>query len=235
VERKAIEAASKAADEQRRAKAAEVEQQRVAREAALKREEGVQRSKQDELNDQIQRAEEERKAWVEAERKKDQLAALPSPADKPAPVVTNNTPDQIRTAQKQLFRLGCYAGSADGSWSDATQSSVRRYYLQQGHLPKQVSVTDELLSDLEKQKSRVCPLICKDGYVANGEVCVAKEKSKPAPSVASRHDRERDDRREKNSRSKQAQSKPQARREARSSSGGGGGGGGGGGVSGVGF
>ena len=142
-ERKAIEAAAKVADEQRRAKAAEVERQRVEREAALKREEGVQRSKQDELNDQIQRAEEERKAWVEAERQEGQLAALPSPADKPAPVATNNTPDQIRTAQKQLSRLGCYDGNADGSWNDATRSAVRRYYLQQGHLPKQVSVTDE--------------------------------------------------------------------------------------------
>lgn len=240
-ERQAIQAAALRAEGERRAKAAELDRQKAEREVALKRAEEARRTKQVELDKQLQRAEEERKAWVEAERKKsEQLASLKQGKDEPksaqddkaAPATS--TPAMITAAQKQLSRLGCFDGKADGNWNEATKIALRRYHLQKDQRRKDdVAVTASLVSELDKQKARVCPLVCRDGYVSNGEICIAKAKpGKPAESVANRQKQEQ---KEQEAKSKsQSRPEPQARREAHSApapraSGGGGS------ISGVGF
>jgi hypothetical protein len=231
-ERLALEAAAKRAEDERRAKAAEAERQRLAREAALKREEAAQRAKQAELSLQLQRAEEERKAWVEAERKKAaQLAALKPSQEEPksAAQPAANTPELVTAAQKQLARVGCFEGKADGDWNELTKSALRRYHLQKGQIAKDVSVTEGLLSELDGEKSRVCPLVCRDGYESNGEACIAKAKpKKPEQTVTKKHKPEKKEKQQAKSKSKP---QPQARREASSAPRASGGGS----ISGVGF
>ena len=235
-ERLAALAAAERAAEERRAKLAELQKQQAEREAARKREEEEQLARKAE---QLKRAEEERKAWeAERQKKSEQLAALqPRQDDKTAKqddsAKAAPSPEQVTATQKHLSRLGCFTGKADGNWNDATQSAVRRYLLQKGRLPKEVTINDGFVSELDQQKSRVCPLVCQDGYMAQGEVCVAKAKPEK-PSKTAGKDRRRDEARDRRSNSNQQASKPQSRQQA-SRAGGGGGGGGGGSIGGVGF
>ena len=55
-----------------------------------------------------------------------------------------------------------------------------------------VRVTTELVAELAKHTTRVCPLECKSGETAKGETCVADEKAK-APATASRKNEDEED------------------------------------------
>ena len=91
-----------------------------------------------------------------------------------------NSPDLIRTAQTELIRLGCLAGKSDGVRSPATNDALRRYMTIQGLPADDVNVTENLVGELAKRTTRVCPLQCKSGETLENEVCVAVEKAKPA-------------------------------------------------------
>jgi hypothetical protein len=43
-----------------------------------------------------------------------------------------------------------------------------------------VQFSDALVSELKSQSTRVCPLVCPDGKIAQGERCVVAEQPKPA-------------------------------------------------------
>jgi hypothetical protein len=225
LEREAAAAAAKRQDDERRAREAKNESERKAAEAAAKRAEEERRSKLAELERaqaeerRKKREEEERLAFLEAERKKSNLT-LPTPTatnvtslaavnTRPEPVparpadpvkVITNTPVQVSAAQKHLARIGCYTGKPDGNYSDATKGAINRYMLQKRRLQKDAVVTDELVSELEQQKGRVCPLVCQDGYVADGDVCVAKAKPAEKSKAASRSRDREDNRRRETSR-----------------------------------
>ena len=51
----------------------------------------------------------------------------------------------------------------------------------------EVAVNDGFVSELDQQKSRVCPLVCQDGYIAQGEACVAKAKAWSGCPASSRN------------------------------------------------
>jgi len=91
------------------------------------------------------------------------------PAPNPAEPV--NTVDQVRKAQVALKRIGCYFGRTDGKLNEATQDAVKSYGSHTGRAIVEISITEELLSDIEQHEERVC----KPG----------RAKSEPAP-VASR-------------------------------------------------
>ncbi len=118
-----------------------------------------------------------------------------------------NTPAQIKSAQAELARVGCFAGTADGNLSPATTVAIQHYQSGLGKPVGAVDVSDAFVADLKKQASRVCPLVCAPGSVADGDKCVAEvEKTKPA--VAKQE--------EKSSKKQQAAAKPApAREEAR--------------------
>jgi Caspase domain len=86
-----------------------------------------------------------------------------------------NTPAQIRSAQQELTRLGCFAGEVDGSLS-ATKTAVRRYQSERSNPTGNVEITDAFLTELKEQSTRVCPLVCPHGKVVAGEHCVAAQK-----------------------------------------------------------
>jgi hypothetical protein len=49
-----------------------------------------------------------------------------------------------------------------------------------GQPPGNISVTTELVAELAKHTTRVCPLECKSGETLKGETCVADEKAEGA-------------------------------------------------------
>ena len=55
-----------------------------------------------------------------------------------------------------------------------------------------ISVTTELVAELAKHTTRVCPLECKSGETLKGETCVADEKPK-APAIATRKNEDEED------------------------------------------
>jgi uncharacterized caspase-like protein len=91
-----------------------------------------------------------------------------------------NKPEQVRAAQRELNRLGCFSGAEDGVLNGPTKTAVQLYEEARGAKPaSDVEITDEFVSELKTLSARVCPLICAAGKVAEGEQCVVAEKSKP--------------------------------------------------------
>jgi Caspase domain len=127
-----------------------------------------------------------------------------------------NSPELIRSAQTQLARLGCLTGKVDGTLN-TTKGALGHYMSVKGQPSDNTDVTEGLVADLTKQTARVCPLECKTGETAKGEICVATEKpatpavatEKPAaPATASRRKNDDDDDEKPTAR------KPQPKREA---------------------
>src|SRR5215831_13965803 len=98
-----------------------------------------------------------------------------------------NTPTQIRLAQQELARLGCFSGNVDGALGPATTSAVEHYESKRGQPAESVDIRDAFISELKAQSARVCPLVCPKGKVADGEQCIAAEKP---PRVAHQKDEE---------------------------------------------
>ena len=152
-----------------------------------------------------------------------------------------NSPELVRSAQTELVRLGCFSGKIDGTLNAPTSAALGRYMSIGGQPSGNISVTTELVAELAKHTTRVCPLECKSGETLKGETCVADEKPK-APAIASRKNEDEEDARprrkqtsrqpdrEEPRRARPAPEPPRARQQAvaRPSivSGGGGGGGG---------
>jgi uncharacterized caspase-like protein len=98
-----------------------------------------------------------------------------------------NTPAQIRSAQQELRRLGCFSGDVDGALNPATTSAVRQYESKRGQPAESVDISDTFVSELKAQSTRVCPLVCAKGKVADGDRCIAAENP---PRVAHQEDEE---------------------------------------------
>jgi Caspase domain len=117
-----------------------------------------------------------------------------------------NTPDLIVPAQRELRRLGCFAGDADGKLGEATMSAVKRYLAQKGRSSKDVEVTDRFIADLRDETKRICPLSCARGEHVENDRCVANAKPETkAEKKANKRQRDEDER---------TASRPKAKREA---------------------
>jgi len=104
------------------------------------------------------------------------IAAL----DRANPVPNVDTPEQVRSAQGQLIRLGCFTGTADGRLDAATIAAIQLYLDKQGINPSgDVHITDDLIAALTKHSARVCPLVCPPGKVADRGQCIDSTKGKP--------------------------------------------------------
>jgi uncharacterized caspase-like protein len=87
-----------------------------------------------------------------------------------------NSPNQIRTAQGELKRLGCYDGSADGKLDAPTRRAWTHYFEHSGDA-KQAKlapmINDDFIGKLKHLKARVCPLVCPKGKIVKGDHCVS--------------------------------------------------------------
>src|SRR3984893_8026647 len=254
------EAAVKRAREE--AKAAEAARAKAELDAALKREEAERQRKAAQADQTKQEA---------CRREEDRFTALQAMGDKAAgelkqleqeltcarlrPIVVaalkRATVEQdvagserVRAAQKELARVGCFGGVIDGSMGEGTKTALERYLVQQRRPGKSAEITEALLSELKSQPTRVCPLACSIGQVAQGDECVAEKKSTPVAREKDKDEEPSSRRQTKRHEEKPARQRarknpdrprhearpsrpqPRVRQEARRSGGGGGGGGG---------
>jgi hypothetical protein len=98
-----------------------------------------------------------------------------------------------------------------------TTRAIDRYFSERGRPATDTDVTEELVKDLTKETSRVCPLVCAAGQIAKGERCIAVKRAKP--TVAHQRDRREDRRSGKKAtredrRQKASRPKPRTRQEA---------------------
>jgi len=121
---------------------------------------------------------------AEAERKRVEVAAAP-PAPQPAPASPapdknvnvaslNPAPSQgeiTKSVQAELRRVGCYTGSADGDWDQASQRSLSQFNRSAGTKLDVKTVNADTLDAIKQKPSRVCPLVCEHGFKADGDHC----------------------------------------------------------------
>ncbi|MGY3031195.1 hypothetical protein ACVIIV_000365 [Bradyrhizobium sp. USDA 4354] len=98
--------------------------------------------------------------------KNQQVAALP-----PSVEAEQMNVDTARALQAELRRVGCNVGVVDGVWDEPSRKALDLFNKHAGmKLNVSVATTDAL--DAVKNKSgRICPLICENGYRAEGDRC----------------------------------------------------------------
>ncbi len=70
---------------------------------------------------------------------------------------SSNSPEQIRAAQAELRRIGCYGGDPTGQFDPATKKALDGYLGARKDHRKNVRVNDDLLGELKGQPASVCP------------------------------------------------------------------------------
>jgi uncharacterized caspase-like protein len=124
-------------------------ERRAAEAAARKAEE----AKKAEETKKEKDAEEARKVQAEA-----QVAALAQHDSLPA----DDKPvgDLVQQVQKELNRLGCSAGGADGVWGQGSRRALGQFERHSGVDLAALEPTAAVLGALRARKTRVCPLVC---------------------------------------------------------------------------
>jgi peptidoglycan hydrolase-like protein with peptidoglycan-binding domain len=77
-------------------------------------------------------------------------------ADAPATALPANSPEQIRKAQIELRRLDCLQGRIDGKLGEQTREAVKKFWASAKRPAIEVSITDELISDLAAHGDNYC-------------------------------------------------------------------------------
>jgi hypothetical protein len=173
------------------AEAAAAEAKRIADEKAAAEAKRVAEAKAAADAERARQAEEKRLATEKAAAEAKRIAAEKAAAEA-----------KTRVAQLELRRIGCFSGRDDGLLSQATKDALELYHSKVGKRSVKLDITDDLIEELKRQQ-RVCPLVCRDDQVAQGDQCIAKaapEKSKATekrakdePKQATKQRRDRDD------------------------------------------
>ena len=95
-------------------------------------------------------------------------AAQPETPAKAGP----NLSETARKVHAELARLGCYHGSADGSWGSDSRRAVEQFNKHASQKLDTKVASLDMLDVLSAKPTRVCPLQCKSGYRAESEACV---------------------------------------------------------------
>jgi hypothetical protein len=73
--------------------------------------------------------------------------------------------------QTELRRVGCYDGSADGDWNKTSRLSLEKFNRYAGAKLNVKLASLDTLGVIKAKTARVCPLICRHGYKADGDAC----------------------------------------------------------------
>jgi uncharacterized caspase-like protein len=76
-----------------------------------------------------------------------------------------------RSVQTELRRVGCYDGSADGEWNKTSRLSLEKFNRYAGAKLNVKLASLDTLGVIKAKTARVCPLICRHGYKADGGDC----------------------------------------------------------------
>jgi outer membrane protein assembly factor BamD (BamD/ComL family) len=132
--------------------------------------------------DSMENAAKEQAAQIQAEwdqiKDSDDLAAVKSFVEHhPKSSLTSDAQSRLQTllvvaAKRELSRLGCFSGEADGTLNLAMQESIGRYLSRRGRRNSKATISESFLSELRGQQSRICPLECAAGEKPEGDTCV---------------------------------------------------------------
>jgi uncharacterized caspase-like protein len=172
-----VKAAAQAkADEEARIAAAKAKAAEQAKAAEAERVKAAAQAKAEadaKLAAEQAKAAEEKKA--RDEKQIGQLAALTPPDQSGEAIPKSDKPaatDIPRLLQIELRRVGCNTGAVDGNWNAAAQKSLDLFNRNAG-MQFDVKVASlDALDAVRSKPSRICPLICDDGYKAEGERCI---------------------------------------------------------------
>ncbi|MGI9405075.1 MAG: VOC family protein [Hyphomicrobiaceae bacterium] len=80
--------------------------------------------------------------------------AKPRPKDSEPRAATKS---QVRHVQRELKRVGCFAGSANGQWNGASQRALSRYYRHTNRQPPRTLSARKAIAMLQSSRGKVCP------------------------------------------------------------------------------
>jgi uncharacterized caspase-like protein len=146
-----------------------------------------------ELKAQQEQAEADAKAKLEADAKakaeaEKQKAIETAKLEQPTASETANDlapidPAELALAtQKELARIGCLSGKADGKWGSGSERALKDYTGRQGIELATLQPSAEILGRLKATTVRVCPLVCDKGLEEkNGRCEKVKQEAKVEP------------------------------------------------------
>lgn len=102
-----------------------------------------------------------------AAEKKVKEAALAPPAARPDQAAV----DLPRSLQSELRRVGCNTGAVDGNWNAAAQKSLDLFNKHSGMKLDVNTASVAALEAVRAKSTRVCPLTCEYGFMADGDRC----------------------------------------------------------------
>ncbi|WP_029080217.1 MULTISPECIES: caspase family protein [unclassified Bradyrhizobium] len=79
--------------------------------------------------------------------------------------------DLAKSVQSELSRVGCFTGSVDGEWNAASRRSLTLFNRHAGTKFDVKLASLDALDAIKLKPARVCPLICEQGYRADGDQC----------------------------------------------------------------
>ena len=165
-----------------KARRAEQERARLAAEGARKPEQAKAEAEAKEAEQVLIAAEQAKQVAQDqaAEAERNRAASERSAGDTPAAekatklASLNAGPSQAdltKSVQTELRRVGCFSAAPDGEWNAASQRSMALF---NRHAKTRLDVKLASIDALEAIKlkpARVCPLVCKHGFRADGDSC----------------------------------------------------------------
>lgn len=100
----------------------------------------------------------------------------------PAPAVVppaSENKDLVRSLQRELKRVGCLEGEADGVWGEKSRVALKNFAR---HAKLSIASDEPNVAALDAasaKRDRVCPLVCDDGEKVVGDRCVPVTQKKP--------------------------------------------------------
>jgi uncharacterized caspase-like protein len=178
--RKAADEALRQAEIKRQAEARKVEEARLAAEAACRREEERLFSLEADAG-----PDRENLVRLQGELKCERLrpiivAMLAQPVTRKQSEA--NTLSQVREAQSELRRIGCFSGPVNGVLDAQTKGAIERYFAKHEGQPIKVEINDDFVNELQHAVAPLCPLVCPPGQTVKEDHCVASANEEQAAS-----------------------------------------------------
>jgi outer membrane protein assembly factor BamD (BamD/ComL family) len=128
--------------------------------------------------DQLRRFVEQFPNGTDRPAAEERIALLTDMAAKAPPANPPDPHELARTLQLELQRVGCFIGSVNGEFDDATKAAWHKF-LKFASVSLPDGVSPDAINAVRGINKRVCPLICPHGKHAEAEGCVANESPQP--------------------------------------------------------
>jgi uncharacterized caspase-like protein len=79
--------------------------------------------------------------------------------------------DLAKATQLELRRVGCLNDDADGDWGSNSQRSLSQFNRYAGTKLDTKMASGDALDAVKRKQGRVCPLVCRHGFEADGDHC----------------------------------------------------------------